>query len=108
MFSQDKVMMLLVAVVFTIEYALILKARRRPVCGYRVLLSTVFLITAGSEFERAFGEGFSEPIPRAIVLAISANFPISEGFMLLRNRADERKRRIYVDNALMEDVCIEV
>lgn len=108
MFSRDNVVAFLVAAVFTIEYTLILKSRRRPVCGYRVLLSTVFLIAVGCEFERAFGVGFSETLPRATVLALSANFPIFEGFMLRRRRAQERKRRVYVDSELMEDVCTEV
>lgn len=107
MLSRDKVLIILVAVVFTVENVLILKTRRRPEFGYRVLLSTVFLINAGCEFERAFGEGLSEPIPRAVLLVISANFPISEGVMLLRRRADDRKRRVYIENALVEDPYCE-
>lgn len=103
-------LVVLVATVVTMEYAFILKTWRCPFDGYRILLSTVFVVTVFSEVERVYGDGFLAPISRAVVLAISANFLVFEQVMFLKRRARMRERRVYVENfvenALFEDSCV--
>ena len=101
-------LIVLVASVVTIEYAFILKTWRRPFDGYRILLGTVLVVAFFSEVERVFGDGFLAPLTRAVVLAISANFVVFEQVMFLKRRAQKRNRRVYVENALFEDSCVNV
>lgn len=98
-------LIVLVVAVVTIEYTFILRAWMRPFNGYRILLSTVLVVAVFSELERQVGDCFLEPMSRVVVLAISANFTIFEPIMFLKRRAHERRRRVYVENALFEDVC---
>lgn len=99
-------LIVLVATVVTMEYAFILKTWRRPFDGYRILLSTVLVVTLFSEVERVFGDDFLAPMSRAIVLAISANFVVFEQVMFLKRRAQKRRTRVFVENALFEDLCV--
>lgn len=95
-----------VATVVTMEYTFILKTWRKPFYGYRFLLSTIFAVGLLSEIEREFGDGFLGEMPRAVVLAITANFAVFEVAMYFKRKAQERSRRVFVENALVEDFCL--
>lgn len=110
MLSQEivqLVLIILIATVFTIEYAFILKTWRTPLCGYRILMSTIFVVTVFSEVERVVGDGLLAPMPRSLAIAISVNFVIFEVALGFKRRAQAMKRRIFVEHALVEDSCFE-
>ena len=94
------------AVFLSIEYAYIGATWRRPVFGYRMLLGTCFVLTICFEIEKRFGKGYLEYLPRTIVLVVAINFFIFETWMWFRRLKHERKRRIYVEERLVEDaIC---
>ena len=99
-------LIVLVATVVTMEYAFILKTWRRPFDGYRILLGTVLVVAFFSEVERVFGDSFLAPMSRVVVLAISANFMVFEQVIFFKRRAQQRHRRVFVENALFEDSCV--
>lgn len=96
-------MVLFVVLVLTSEYLYILSRWRRPEFGYRVLLGTLFVFTACSEIERAFGEGLLIHVPRISVHVLAVNFVILEFVMFCRRKAFANKRRVYDEQMLAED-----
>ena len=110
MFSLNMVSMVLICVVLfvvlvlTSEYLYVVFTWRRPEFGYRVLLGTLFVFTACSEIERAFGEGFLRYIPRISVHVLAVNFVILEFVMFCWRKAFAKKRRVYDEQMLAEDI----
>lgn len=97
-------LVVLVVMLITLEYAFILKTWTSPFSGYRFLLGTAIVVGMFSELGRAFDEDFLEPVSRAVVLALSANFVVIESAMGFKRRARAKMRRVYVENALFEDL----
>lgn len=95
---------LFVVLVLTSEYLYVLSTWRRPDFGYRVLLGTLFVFTVCSEIERAFGEGYLVYVPRTSVAVLAANFVVLEFAMFCRRKAFAKKRRVYDEQMLAEDV----
>ena len=96
--------LLLVVLVFTIEYLLIMSTWRRPECGYRTVMITLFLFTVSSEVERMlWKQEFLFYVPRISVVVLSTNVLILESVMLYRRKAFAKQRRIYDEQMLAED-----